>query len=99
MKSAAIAEFLELVRRDAAVQERVAEAAKQKEPLQAVVRVALDAGFEIRAEELEAVLERELSQQELAAASGGVGSPVVGALILPKEWFAEQYASLLLRKG
>jgi predicted ribosomally synthesized peptide with nif11-like leader len=98
MKSASIADFLELVRRDAAVQERVAEAARQKDPLQAVVKIASDAGFEIRPQELEAVLERELSEQELAAASGGVGSPAAAGFS-PSEWFAEQYASVLLRKG
>ena len=99
MKSATITEFLELVRRDAAVQERVAEAAKQKEPLHAIVKVAFDTGFGITAEELQAVLQGELSHQELAAASGGLGAPLVSGISSPKEWFAEQYASLLLRKG
>ena len=99
MKSSTITEFLELVRRDAAVQERVAEAAKQMKPIHAIVKVALDAGFTITPEELHAVLERELSQQELAAASGGLGTPLVSAVRSPSEWFAEQYTSLLLRKG
>lgn len=99
MKSTEISEFIELVRRDAAVQERVAEAAKQKEPVNAIVKVALDAGFEITAEELKAALEGELSHRELAAAAGGLESPVVGVFRAPGEWFAELYSSVLLRKG
>ena len=77
--------FVQLARRDAAVQERVAEALKQVDPVRALIAVAESAGFHLTEAELTASLGGPLSDQALEAVAGGSSSP--------KEWFAETYRS------
>jgi predicted ribosomally synthesized peptide with nif11-like leader len=73
--------FVELARRDAAVQERVAEALNHADPVHALIAVARSAGFEFSEAELTASLGGPLSDQALEAVAGGIYSPT--------EWFAE----------
>jgi predicted ribosomally synthesized peptide with nif11-like leader len=81
MKSAA--DFFALVRSDAAVQERVAAALKEKNPLDAVLAVASAAGFTLDAGDLQSLLAPSLSDDALNQVAGG------GAFRAPAEWFAE----------
>ena len=101
MTSNAVSEFWALARKDAAVQERVAEAAKQTEPLQAILSVARAAGFQLTAEDLHASLAGELGDKELeqvAAGANQVGySAPTASFRAPGEWFAEAYTNL--KKG
>ena len=76
--------FVELARRDAAVQEQVAEALKHADPVHALIAVARSAGFDFTEAELNASLGGPLSDQALEAVAGGFSS---------KEWFAEMYRS------
>jgi hypothetical protein len=98
MEPKTVAGFWALVKRDAAVQEHVAFAAKQADPLDALVKVAADAGFLLGASELRRSLHGELNEGELERVSGGAQTiELVGSLIearvssfrAPGEWFAE----------
>jgi len=99
MTSTSVSEFWALANRDAAVQEKVAEAAKQPEPLQALLSVALEAGFQLKAEDLDGSLTGELSDKQLAQVAGGVSQLGAGNAVptagfrAPGEWFAEQFTS------
>jgi predicted ribosomally synthesized peptide with nif11-like leader len=84
-------EFWGLVKRDAAVQAKVEDAAKMADPAQAIQAVAVDAGFNVTADDLRAALLGELSEQDLAHVAGGLSSP--------NEWFAEQYTVMSKFKG
>lgn len=97
MAAQTVAEFWALVKRDAAVQEQVVHAAKQAQPLDALVQVAVDAGFNLAASELYRSLAGELSDRELDMVSGGLSTaPDMGAMIetrviqlrAPVEWIA-----------
>ena len=72
--------FVELARRDAGVQEQVAEALKQADPAPALMAVAQAAGFRLTEAELTAALGGPLSDRSLEAVAGGFA---------PQEWFAE----------
>ena len=77
--------FVELARRDAALQERVAEALNHADPVDALIAVAASAGFRFTEADLTASLGGPLSDQALEAVAGGMSAP--------KEWFAETYRS------
>ena len=77
--------FVELARRDAAVQEQVAEALKDTDPVHALIAVAASAGFRFTEAELTESLGGPLSDQALEAVAGGLSAP--------QEWFAETYRS------
>jgi predicted ribosomally synthesized peptide with nif11-like leader len=82
MSPNSIEAFIELARRDAAVQEQVAEALNHADPVQALIEVARSAGFSFTAAELTATLGGPLSDQALEAVSGGWAH---------QEWFAETF--------
>jgi predicted ribosomally synthesized peptide with nif11-like leader len=75
--------FIELARRDAAVQEQVAAALNHTDPVHALTEVARSAGFSFTAAELTASLGGPISDGALDAVVGGLSSPV--------EWFAETF--------
>ena len=81
--------FVELARRDAAVQEQVAEALNQSDPVHALIAVARSAGFRFTEAELTASLGGELSDRALEAVAGGFS---------PQEMFAEFRPSSRPRK-
>ena len=84
--------FLNLARRDAALQERVVAALQQADPAKALLTVTRDAGFQFSEADLGAVLERELSESELDAVAGGsiaTGPTQAAGFRAPGEWFAE----------
>ena len=68
--------FVELARRDAGVQERVADALKQVDPVPALLAVAASAGFRLTEAELTGSLGGRLSDRSLDAVAGGLSSPV-----------------------
>jgi predicted ribosomally synthesized peptide with nif11-like leader len=80
MNPNSIEAFIELARRDAAVQEQVAEALNHTDPVHALMAVARSAGFSFTAAELTASLGGPMSDQSLESVVGGYS----GA-----EWFAE----------
>jgi predicted ribosomally synthesized peptide with nif11-like leader len=86
-----VADFLELVRNDAAVQEQMAVASKEKEPLDAMLRVAAAAGFGFTIDDLRSALTREQGDAALENVVGGLSSPL--------EWFAEGYTNRIKRSS
>jgi predicted ribosomally synthesized peptide with nif11-like leader len=72
--------FVELARRDAAVQEQVAAALNHADPVHALMAVARSAGFRFTEADLTASLGGPLSDQSLEAVVGGFA---------PQEMFAE----------
>ena len=82
--------FVELARRDAAVQEQVAAALNHADPVHALIVVAQSAGFRFTEAELTASLEGPLSDRALEAVAGGMWSP--------QEMFAEFRSSGRPRK-
>jgi predicted ribosomally synthesized peptide with nif11-like leader len=82
-----VADFLERVRNDAAIQELVAAASKQPEPFKAIGGVAAAAGFDVAADDFQAALSAELSDKALDGIAAGFRAP--------GEWFAEAYRSQL----
>ncbi len=83
MTTMSLEAFLDLARRDAAVQERVGAALRQPNPEQAVLAVARDAGFQLSASDLEAALGAPLDDRALEQAVGGSSTGT------PNEWFSE----------
>jgi len=85
MSPNSIEAFIVLARRDAAVQEQVAEALKHADPVHALMAVAESAGFRFTEAELTASLGGALSDQALETVAGG--------MYAPQEFFAETYRS------
>jgi|SoiMethySBSTD1v2_1073268.scaffolds.fasta_scaffold601353_3 predicted ribosomally synthesized peptide with nif11-like leader len=73
--------FLALVRNDAAVQELVVAASKAEQPVDAILAVAAQAGFQLTADDVKSVFNPELGHAELDRVAGGLASP--------QEMFAE----------
>ena len=74
--------FVELTRRDAAVQEQVAAALNHADPVHALMAVAQSAGFRFTEAELTASLGGRIGDGALDAVVGGSS---------PLEWFAETF--------
>ena len=90
----AIREFWAFARKDAALRESVVAASKEAEPLEAIARVASEAGFDFTVADLKSSLLGELTDQELRTVSAGAGIASLLDLQLrrlasPHEWFAE----------
>jgi len=86
MKSDALEQFLSVMKRDAAVQERVADAMKHAAPLEAISAIASEAGCPVTIEDLRTVFNGQLADRDLEAVAGGTFSPA--------EWFAEGFRAL-----
>jgi predicted ribosomally synthesized peptide with nif11-like leader len=78
-----IADFLALIRNDAAVQERVAAAAKGPNAAEAILEVAAAAGFTLTADDVRKAIGGELGDGALDRVAGGFRAPA--------EWFAEAF--------
>ena len=68
MSEEQLKDFLEKVRGDASLQEKLKSAAN----VDAVVAIAKEAGFVISSEELKNIAQSEVSEEELENVSGGV---------------------------
>jgi predicted ribosomally synthesized peptide with nif11-like leader len=82
MNPNSIEAFIELARRDAAVQEQVAEALNHTDPVHALIEVARSAGFSFTEAELTASLGGRIGDGALDAVVGGFA---------PVEMFAEMF--------
>lgn len=67
--------FLALVRNDAAVQERVVAGSKSEQPVDAILAIAAQAGFQLTEDEVKSVFNPELGNAELDRVAGGLSSP------------------------
>lgn len=81
MASTPLADFVDLARRDAAIQERVVSALKQANPVSALLALTREAGFHVSEADLAATLNQALDDRALDAVAGGYFDS--------KEWFAE----------
>ena len=73
--STSLEQFVALVRNDAAVQERVVAASKAEQPVDAILAVAAEAGFQLTADDVKAIFNPELGNAELDSVAGGLSSP------------------------
>ena len=74
--STSLENFLALVRNDAAVQERIVAASKAEQPVDAILAVAAQAGFQLTEDDVKSVFNPELGNADLDKVAGGMTSPV-----------------------
>ena len=83
MKTSTFQEFVAFARKDAAIQERVAEALKGSQPVNDIIAVAAEHGYTLAHDEVTAALDGAMSDRDLETVAGGFSD---------KEWFAESYS-------
>jgi predicted ribosomally synthesized peptide with nif11-like leader len=82
--TASLENFLALVRNDAAMQEQVVAASRAEQPIEAILAVAAQAGFQLTEDDVKSLFNPELGNAELDRVAGGLA---------PVEMFADAYRS------
>jgi predicted ribosomally synthesized peptide with nif11-like leader len=95
VRSETVSAFWASVQNDAAVQERVVQASRQSNPLQAILNIARSAGFHFTSDQLRESLTPLPGENEFGRVAGSAAMARVAGLRAPGEWFAEVYSALV----